>query len=150
MKKIITGSLILLFILSGLTEIKAQNVIVNPGAGSYPTLKSAFDAINAGTHTGDITITLVGNTNETASAVLNANLSGPARYTSIVIIPSGGATRTISGSIAGALIDLNGADSVTIDGLNTGANGLIISNANTGSTDSSTCTIRFIRDASSN
>lgn len=61
--------LLLLFIINS----HAQNVTVNPGSGSYPTLKAAFDAINLGTHTGVITIDIVGNTTETATAVLNAS-----------------------------------------------------------------------------
>ena len=97
MKKIIVYFLILLYILLSFTETNAQNVNVNPGAGSYPTLKNAFDAINAGTHTGVITITIVGNTNETASAVLNASGTVAASYTSILINPSGGASWLISG-----------------------------------------------------
>jgi hypothetical protein len=131
------------------TASLAQNVNVNPGAGSYPTLKAAFDAINAGTHTGAVTVNIVGDTTEAASAVLNASGAGSASYTSIVISPSGGVGRNISGSGLAAvpLIDLNGADSVTIDGLNTGGNALTISNP---STTSGASTIRFIADATSN
>lgn len=124
-----------------------QNVNVNPGAGTYATLKDAFDAINAGTHTGAVTVDLVGSTTEAASAVLNASGSGAASYTSVTISPSGGAARTVTGAIAGHLLDLNGANGVTIDGLNTGGNSLTISNTNTGSGAS---TIRFINDASGN
>ncbi|MBK9227514.1 MAG: hypothetical protein IPL67_10810 [Ignavibacteria bacterium] len=87
------------------TGVNAQNIDVNPGAGSYPTLKDAFDAINAGTHTGAITVDVVGNTLETVTAVLNASGSGSANYTSVVIKPVGGA-RTIQGNIAGAVIRL--------------------------------------------
>src|ERR1044071_3932417 len=119
-----------------------QNVIVNPGAGSYPTLKGAFDAINAGTHTGALTVSIINDTNETASAVLNASGSGASSYTSIVINSSG--TRTVSGTIAGHLIDLNGAQNVTIDG-NTGGNSLTIDNT---SNTAATSTIRFRADAS--
>ena len=50
---------LLLTILFAASSIKAQNVTVNPGAGSYPTLKAAFDAINAGTHTGQSPLPLV-------------------------------------------------------------------------------------------
>lgn len=142
--------LILSLIFIGITNGNAQ-VTVNPGAGSYTTLKGAFDAINAGTHTGAITIDVSGDTTETAPAVLNASGSGTASYTSILITPSGGATRTISGAIvAGSpLIDLNGADNVTIDGLNTGGNALIISNTTVSAT-SGTSTIRFIGGATNN
>lgn len=114
---------------------------------SYPTLKAAFDQVNLGTHTGIISIGISGSTTETASAILNASGNGAASYVAITIQPTGGTARTISGDIAGPLIDLNGADSVTIDGLNTGGNSLTISNTNTGTTAS---TIRLIQDASNN
>src|SRR5712691_3631566 len=121
------------------------------GFASYTTVKGAFDAINAGTHKGTITIGLSGNTTETLPAVLNASGSGSASYTSIAMSPTGGAARTISGAItAGSpLIDLNGADNVTIDGLNTGGNSLTISNT-TASATAFTSTIRFILGATSN
>ncbi|MBN8570246.1 MAG: hypothetical protein J0M18_11485, partial [Ignavibacteria bacterium] len=81
----------------------------------YTTLKGAFDAINAGTHTGAITVNVNANTTETASAVLNSSGTGSASYTSVLIKPTTTGL-TISGNIAGALINLNGADGVTIDG----------------------------------
>ena len=118
---------------------------------SYTTVKGAFDAINTGTHTGTITIAILGDTTETASAVLNASGTGSASYTSISMSPSGGAARVVSGAItAGSpLIDLNGADNVTIDGLNTGGNALTISNT-TASATVGTSTIRFIGGATNN
>ncbi len=118
---------------------------------SYLTLKDAFDAINLGTHQGVITIGISADTTETAPAVLNASGSGAASYTSIAISPTGGAARTISGAIAAGspLIDLNGADNVTIDGLNTGGNSLTISNT-TSPGSSGTSTIRFIGGATNN
>lgn len=82
--------------------------------GTFTTLKGAFDAINAGTHTGDITISLTGNTTETASAVLNSGSIAPAFYVSVTITAT--MPVTISGTITGAVIKLNGADNVTIDG----------------------------------
>lgn len=123
----------------------AQNVTVSgalAGNGSYPDLNSAFAAINGGAQTNaNITVDIIGNTTETVSAVLNAGA-----WTSLVIKPSGGSARTITGAIAGHLIDLNGADNVSINGLNTGANALTISNTNTGTVS----TIRFIAAASNN
>ena len=97
----------------------------------YANLGAAFTAINAGTHQGDITVDITGNTAEPASAVLNNSGAGSALYTSVLIRPNGGA-RTITGSIVGAVIKLNGADNVTIDGriAGTGRN-LTISNTNT-------------------
>lgn len=82
-------------------------------SGVYTTLKAAFDNINNGTHQGVIDIDLSGNTVETASAVLNAS-GGTASYTAVNITAS--APSLISGNITGAVIRLNGADFVTIDG----------------------------------
>jgi hypothetical protein len=128
----------------------AQNVTVNPGAGTYPDLKSAFDAINAGTHTGAVTVSIIGDTTEAAApAVLNASGSGAASYTSISITPVGGRSITGAAPAGGPLIDLNGADNVTIDGLNAAGNSLTISNTTVSAT-SGTSTIRFIGGATGN
>jgi len=143
MKKLITS--LCLIVLVTICS-RAQNVNVNPGAGSYATMEAAFAAINAGTHTGSITVTIVGNTTETGSAVLNASGVGGASYTAISIQPSGGGARTVSGAITGHLVDLNGANNVTIDGLNSGGNSLTFSNTATGASS----TFRFIADASNN
>ena len=131
MKKIV----LLLGILCLVNTLYAQislTATAGTTTGSYTTLKATFDAINAGTHQGVIVISVTANTSETVSASLNASGSGSASYTGITISPSGGAARTITGSMAGALIALNGADYVTIDGLNTGGNSLTIENTNTG------------------
>ncbi|RYE06867.1 MAG: hypothetical protein EOP51_34110, partial [Sphingobacteriales bacterium] len=105
-----------------------------PGPTAYPTLKAAFDAINAGTHQLSISIAITGNTTETATAVLNSS-GAPANYNSILIKPTGGAARVISGNVAGALIKLNGADNVTIDGsLTAGTRDLTIRNTATSGT----------------
>ncbi|MBP6432559.1 MAG: hypothetical protein KA319_12400, partial [Ferruginibacter sp.] len=129
----------------------SQNVTVNPGAGSYPDLASAFAAINAGTHTGAITVDIINNTTEPVTgAILNASGAGAASYTSILMQPSGGAWTITGAATAGLpLIDLNGADNVTIDGLNAGGNSLTISNTTVSAT-SGTSTIRFQADATSN
>ncbi|MFZ4545999.1 MAG: beta strand repeat-containing protein, partial [Bacteroidales bacterium] len=120
-------------------------------AGAYTTLKAAFDAINLGTHQGAITIRVNGSTSETSSAVLNAS-DGSSNYTSVNIYPTTTGL-SISGNINySPLIDLNGADSVTIDG-RVNAMGstvsLVISNASTSSMYS-TSTIRFKNDATYN
>ena len=91
-----------------------------PLAG-YATLAAAFSAINGGSHTGTIDIEVCGNTTEPAAgAILNASGAGSASYTTISVKPVGGAARTISGAATAGLplIDLNGADNVTIDGVN--------------------------------
>jgi hypothetical protein len=113
---------------------------------SYSRLKLAFDAINSGTHTGIINISISGNVTETESAILNQSGTNSSSYSAVRIFPSGGSVRTISGSFTGHLIDLNGADNVFIDGLNTNGNSLTISSSGTGVSSA----IRFINDASSN
>lgn len=125
----------------------------NVGPTVYANLKTAFDAINVGTHTGSITINVTGDTyviNATAS--LNASGSGLASYSAILIQPNGGAARSISAGFSSggsSTINLNGADNVTINGLNTGGNSLTISNTNTSNT-SGTSTIRLIGGATNN
>ena len=122
----------------------------NMGPVDYPSVKAAFDAINAGTHQGAIDVAILSDTTEVAPAVLNAS-GAPSSYTSVLVHPSGGAARTVSGAIvAGSpLIDLNGADNVTIDGLSSGGNSLTISNT-TASATASTSTIRLINGAQNN
>lgn len=121
-------------------------------SGSYSTIKGAFAAINNGTHQGAIAISIIGNTTETASAELYGSgyIIG-SNYSAISITPSGGVARTISGAIpaGSALIYLNGADNVTINGLNTGGNSLTFNNT-TQSSSTSTSTISFVNNAINN
>lgn len=87
------------------------------GPTGYANLKAAFDAINAGTHQGAISIRVVANSIETASAVLNSSGAGTASYTSVLIAPSTTAVSISGPSLQGrGLIELNGADNVTING----------------------------------
>ncbi|MDP3916366.1 MAG: hypothetical protein Q8R96_21780 [Bacteroidota bacterium] len=125
-------------------------VTVNATAGvsssSYPSLKAAFDDINAGVFNGDIIIEINDNLTETASCVLNASGAGDANYNSILIYPTSSGLK-IDGSIATSLIDLNGADNVTIDGRANlmGEASLTIENTNTAGP-----VFRFINDATNN
>jgi PKD repeat protein len=87
----------------------------NTGA-NYATLKLAFDAINNGTINGDIILQVIANTTEpTFGASLNASGSGNSSYTSVLIYPTAPGLK-ISGNINSSIINLNGADNVTIDG----------------------------------
>ncbi len=114
-------------------QAQAQNVTVS-GAhassnGSYATLKAAFDAINAQSQTGNaIVVTVSASTTETAAAVLNAGT-----WTTLTVKPAAATTPTVSGNISSAIIKLDGADNVTIDGSNSGGTdrSLTISNTNT-------------------
>ena len=121
-----------------------------PVSGYYGTLKAAFDAINAGTHQGTVTVTIIASTTETASAILNES-SDPANYSSVYIYPAS-AGLNISGNLAAPLIDLNGTHNVTIDGRVNATGSVkdltIINTSN--STACGTSTIRFINDACSN
>jgi hypothetical protein len=105
-----------------------------------------------GPHTGAISILVTGNTSEPAAgAILQASGTGSASYGSILIQPSGGAARTISGAATAGtgLVQLNGADYVTFDGLNAGGNSLTIQNTTISST-SGTSTIHLQGDATFN
>jgi hypothetical protein len=119
---------------------------------SYSTLKNAFNAINAGTHKGEITITINFNTTETSTATLyQSGYNNTSSYTLVNIYPTVSGL-SITGDLATPLIELNGADNVTINGsLNGGNTGkdLTITNLST-SNSSGTSTIRFINDATSN
>lgn len=117
--------------------------------GNYTTLKGAFDAINQGMHQGQINISINGSTTEAAEAVLQGN-GGMASYTSVNITPTVAAT--ISGSIAGALVRLDSAHNVTIDGRigGTGSNrDLTFQNSYTG-TAAKASVIRMMAGAKDN
>ncbi len=102
-----------------LSIANAQNVLVSGalvGNGLYPTVGAAFTAINGGSQTGaSIIVALLGNTTEPGTATLNQGT-----WTTLGIIPTGGAARTIQGNVAGPLLDFVGADRVLVDGLNSG------------------------------
>jgi hypothetical protein len=103
-----------------------------------------FAKINTAGLYSDVTAEIRGDlTAETGATPLNRwtdVLGGPWTLT---IQPAGGAARTVSGS-ATVLINLNGADRVTIDGLNSGGNSLLLRNTSTGTA------INFSNDASDN
>lgn len=150
MRKCLLAPFCGLFLLLAVTASGQVSLTATGGttSGSFSTLSAAFTAINAGTHTGVISITVSANVTESSSASLDSsgNPSGSS-YTSVSVKPAAGTAVTISGSIAGYLINLNGADNVTIDGLNTGGASLTLQNT---STTSTTGGVRFINDATSN
>lgn len=117
-------------------------------AGPYTTLAAAFTAINGSAQTGNtIVVTISGTTAEPAAgAILNAGT-----WSTLTINPTGGAAAVVEGAATAGLplVDLNGADNVTINGLNTGGNTLTIRNTTVSST-SGTSTVRFQTDATSN
>ena len=86
-------------------------------SGTYTSLSGAFAKINDGTHKGVIDIKITGNITEpgTTTALLKSNT--PSSYSSLTIKPQGG-DWTVSGTITAnrGIIELAGADNVTIDG----------------------------------
>lgn len=126
---------LILFLLALVTAnaINAQVTVSGTVGGpiTYGTLSSAFTAINNGTHRGSISITITANSSlGSSTAALVSSGVGSANYTSINISPSGG-NFTISGSANGPMILLNGADNVTINGINSGTNSLTFTNSDT-------------------
>lgn len=94
-------------------------------SGTYATLTAAIAAVNDGTHQGDIVINVNQSTTEPASVVLNSSGAGAAIYTSILIRPTADDLTVSGASVQGrGLIELNGADNVTIDGDNPNTTGI--------------------------
>lgn len=145
-KSFLTITLFMLFT----PNLNAQTVkTVGASGANYTTLKAAFDAINSGAVTGTISLQVIDNTTETTTASLNASGTGSTNYNSITIFPTVSG-KSISGSISGALIYLNGADNITIDGrLNQSGNSvdLLLSNAQTAA---SAMVVSFANSAENN
>lgn len=128
MKNIKVFGMLVFFILAFGISALAQNVNVTATVGTlnatYPTLTDAFNAVNAGTHQGAITMDIIASTTEPGSAVLHSNGAGTALYTSVLIRPTVDGVTIAGTTLAGrGLIELNGADSVTIDGDNPNSGG---------------------------
>jgi hypothetical protein len=129
--------------------LRAQTTVGD--GGTYPSLFEAFNAINEGNLTGDVTLEIISNITETTTAVLyQTGYNGTADYTSVTMYPNA-AGYTIDGDIDGPLIEFNGASNVVIDGRSGGASpdnkDLTIKNISTGTSAS---TIYFTESASSN
>ena len=110
-----------MFLLMFVQTASAVNETKTVGAtgANYATLMAAFDAINTGALTGNITLQIIDNTTELLSASLSASGTGNpgfmANYSSVTIYPTVSG-KTIYGNLAQPLIFLYGADNVTIDG----------------------------------
>lgn len=89
-------------------------------AGDFATLTAAVTALNSRPMSCAVTFTLTDNVyaGETYPIQINAN-AGSSVVNTLTIKPAAAATPVFTGSAATALILLNGADYVTIDGSNT-------------------------------
>ncbi|MEI6884875.1 MAG: T9SS type A sorting domain-containing protein [Bacteroidota bacterium] len=136
-----------------ISQAGGQTIKTVGGSGAnYTTLQAAFAAINTGTINGQIILQITGNTTETAAPVLyQSGYGGVSNYTSVTIYPT--TTSIAISANTGTnfpVIDLNGADNVTIDGRvnQTGTpNSLTLTNTNT---TSNAATLRFLNSAESN
>jgi len=104
--------------------------------GDYTTLTDAVTDYNNKYQTGPVVFSLIdaSYTSETLPISINQNLGTNATNT-LTIKPAGSTTPTISGSSTSAVIKLNGADYVIIDGSNTSKGtdrNLTIENTGTG------------------
>jgi len=115
---------IVAFILMMGISVAQVTVTGSVGAdGTYPSLTTstgAFASINGAAQTGASIIITVTTDVSIEDGVTSLNAGA---WTTLKIFPGGGVARTISGNLtSGNLLNLNGADNVTIDGLNTGGN----------------------------
>ncbi|MBI1837339.1 MAG: hypothetical protein HYR91_08755 [Flavobacteriia bacterium] len=137
---------ILVFILTFIFQLQSQVTVTGANAasnGTYTLLSSAFNAINIQSQVGKtIVVTITSN----IAAEDGAIALGAGVWTSLTIKPSG--VRTVTGNVSGwGMLEFDGSDNVTIDGLNDGTNSLSISNT---STNTSSSTIKYYDDASNN
>jgi hypothetical protein len=134
---ILTTSIVSCLALQANAQVSVTATAGTTGPTTYTTLKGAFDAVNAGTHQGSITISITASTTETATASLNASGSGSASYTAVNIAPAASTTPSISGSISsGPVVKLNGSNNVTINGSNNNTTTRDLTITNTSTTSS--------------
>ncbi len=147
--------LIAWFLIFPTANLQAQ-ISVSGGTGlaaTYTTFTRStglFAALNANPQAGNnIIVTVTANITNTIAAggedgtvALNENT-----WISLTIKPSG--ARSVQQTLTSPLFTFNGADNVTIDGLNSSGNSLIIQNLSTATT-AGTSTIKLYNDASNN
>ena len=118
----------------------------------FASLTAAFAAYSSRSLGGAVSFVLRDasySTAETFPLVLNANSTASATNT-LTIRPDAGVTPTISGSVAtGAVLKINGADYVTIDGSNAGTTSQNLTITNTSATGSGNAVL-WIAAASAN
>jgi hypothetical protein len=125
LKQVCIGAWMIFLAYNANAQVTVVATAGNPGPVVYTTVDLAFQAINAGTHQGVIGVGISASTTEAGPCVLNSSGAGAASYTSVTIQPVVDGV-TISGPTTGGrgLIELNGADNVTIDGDNPNTGGI--------------------------
>lgn len=98
---------------------------VGPGPTVYATVNAAFAAINAGTHQGAITVNVTASTTETVPPTPLLASGGASSYTSVLVTCTGNVTVNSAAlpTASRGIIELVGADNVTIDGDDAGTGG---------------------------
>jgi hypothetical protein len=131
--------------------VVALSGTINVGTGepitSLTNAGGLFETLNNGVLGGNLTVNITSDLSaETGAVALNQLAeegAGAGSYT-LTLRPVGARVVTGTPATGGRLIDLNGADRVTIDGLNTAGNSLLIRNGGVGEV------VRYINDASGN
>jgi hypothetical protein len=130
--------------------IKSFGGSIDVGTGqTYTSLTNAgglFAALNAGALSANLTVNITSDLTEDGTNALNQLPEDGAGGFIITIQPSGGVTRTVSGSHVTALLRLSGADRVMFNGLNSGGNALLIRNTST----TTGAVVAFTNDAANN
>ncbi len=150
--KLVLGLVLMLISAGAMAQVTVTGASGITDGTSYTTLKLAFDAINGKTQTAanNILVAISDNTTETATAALTQG-----DWNSLTIYPTttlNSTGKTITGNFAGSVINLNGADRVTIDGrfgMSGSSKDLTISNIFTTVATASQA-IQLIADASNN
>ena len=147
MKKLYLLFCLTLLCIFSRAQISVTATAGNTGPTPYTTLQLAADAVNNGIHQGAVAISITGNSTETTGTSFVKSGTGSASYTSVAVRPATGVAAIITGDIAGALVTLDGASNISIDGLNSGGSSLTFINNNT--TAAASC-VSFINGATFN
>ncbi len=105
-------------------------------AGNYATLTNAVTALNNAGLGGNTTFSIISNITEPGTVVINQWAECGGTGFTLTVKPAASTTPTITGNVASAVIKLNAADNVIIDGSNNGTNSKDLTIENTNATTS--------------
>jgi hypothetical protein len=136
----------------GIKALPLSGIYTVGTGGNYSSLTNLgglFAAINNLGLAGDVEVNVISDLSETGSNILNQwTEQGVGNY-SLTIQPDAATLRTISGNVTGALIRLEGADRVSIDG-NYAGSGKYLSFKNTNTAGTTGTAFTFINGAAGN